>query len=452
MSDGSDAAAGRKKLMATQGALPPAGGRVASVDALRGLTILLMVFVNDLGRGAPSWLHHIRPPNADGMTVADVVFPAFLFIVGVSIPLAFERARAAGRSRWAQLGHVLVRTAGLLLMGVVVLNSEEDTTRVGPLWGPLAFTALILTWCAVPRERGARRTLLLALKGLGAVALVVLLAVYRRQPGPTEIAFWGPVEGWAWLRTGWWGILGLIGWAYLTVGLLVLLLGWRREWLMGALALLMLLHLAFNHDGGLFGRLGPDSKPWLGAAAGPLAALARGTAAVAEYVSLSDATGSLAAITMAGCLLGTVLRRGSDVTGHRARLGWALTFVAGLFVAGFISDTFEGINKIAATPTWCLWSAALTCLVWVLLYLPLDAAGLRGAALLVGPAGANPLVAYFLHPIVVEAVGAAGLGGTLLPYKGAADPWVVVGGSLAMAVLVCAAAGLLGRLGLRMRL
>ena len=62
---------------------------------------------------------------------------------------------------------------------------------------------------------------------------------------------------WAWLRTGWWGILGLIGWAYLTVSLLCLVLGKRREWLMGALAILMLLHLAMQ-AGGLFARLDYD--------------------------------------------------------------------------------------------------------------------------------------------------------------------------------------------------
>ena len=39
-----------------------------------------------------------------------------------------------------------------------------------------------------------------------------------------------------------------------------------------------------------------------------------------------------------------------------------------------------------------------------------------------------------------------------MAYKGSADPWVVVGGSLGMAAFVCVAAGLLGRLGLRMRL
>jgi predicted acyltransferase len=419
------------------------------VDALRGLTILLMVFVNDLGRAAPSWMHHIQPPNADGMTLADVVFPMFLFIVGVSIPLAFERARATGKSAGAQIGHILTRTAGLLLMGVIELNSDHDRTLGGRLWSLLAFTALILAWCALPSERGRKRNVLRIIKAIGFAGLLVLLAIYRHEPGPAEVPFWGRVEGWVWLRTGWWGILGLIGWAYLTVGLLMLLLGMRREWLMGAMALLMLVHLAFE-NGGLFTRL--DSKPWLGAAAGPLAALARGIDELGHYVSLRDATGSLAAITMAGCLLGTILRRDSTLPTHRARLYWAGTFAAGLLLAGCLTDTFEGINKIAATPTWCFWCAALACVVWSLLYLLLDVAGLRGWSILVRPAGANPLVAYFLHPIVVESVVLAGLGSTVLAYKASADPWVVVGGSLGMAAFVCAAAGLLGRLGLRMRI
>src|SRR5215475_13702576 len=95
-------------------AKPAASGRIDSVDVLRGLTMLLMVFVNDLGPAAPSWMHHIRPPHADGMTLADIVFPWFLFIVGVSIPLAFERARGLGVSAGKQLIHILLRTAGLL--------------------------------------------------------------------------------------------------------------------------------------------------------------------------------------------------------------------------------------------------------------------------------------------------------------------------------------------------
>jgi predicted acyltransferase len=443
-----EAAGPGKKLI---DAAPPTllAGRVASVDGLRGLTILLMVFVNDLGRAAPSWMLHIQPPRADGMTLADVVFPVFLFLVGVSIPLAFEQAEKAGKSKWAQLAHVLVRTVSLLLMGLIEFNSADDRTLGGPLWRLLAYTALILAWCTPVREHGRKRTFVMAVKGLGFVGLLILLAIYRREPGPAEIPLWGRVEDWVWLRTGWWGILGLIGWAYGTVCLLVLLLGWRREWLMGALALLMVLHLALNH-GGLFTRVA--DKPWLGAATEPLEALARGIETVSQYVSLRDATGSLAAITMAGCLLGTILRRDSELTSHAARIGWAATFAVGLFLAGCLTDTFEGINKIAATPTWCLWCSALACVVWIVLCQALDATRTGVWLMPLRAAGANPLVAYFLHPIVVQLIVLVGMGDQILGYKQATDPLTVVGGSLAMAVFICAVAGLVGRLGLRMRL
>src|SRR5262245_60933998 len=247
MADSFNAGGERVQAIGSSEPRPAAGARIDSVDALRGLTILLMVFVNDLGPAAPPWMHHVQPPNADGLTLADIVFPAFLFLVGVSIPLAFERAQAAGKSKGAQLVHVLTRTAALLLMGLIELNGPDDRTLGKPLWRVLAYSALILAWCAVPRERGRMRSLVWIAKAIGVAGLVVLLAVYRQEPRPTQFPFWGRVEDWAWLRAGWWGILGLIGWAYLTVGLLVILLGWRREWLVGALGLLMGQTLAIHH-------------------------------------------------------------------------------------------------------------------------------------------------------------------------------------------------------------
>ena len=180
--------------------------------------------------------------------------------------------------------------------------------------------------------------------------------------------------------------------------------------------------------------------------------LAQGIENVNRYVGLGDALGSLAAISMAGCLLGSILRRDSDVATHRDRLSWAWTFTFGLLVAGFVTDTFEGINKIGATPTWCFWSAALTCLTWILLYRIIDVAGYRGWSVLIRPAGANPLVAYFLHPIVVDLLPLVGLGDNILNYKDSPQSWVVVAGSMGMATFVCAATAILARLGLRVRL
>jgi len=429
---------------------PAPSPRVESVDALRGLTILLMVFVNDLGPGSPSWMRHIEPSTADGMTLADVVFPWFLFIVGVSIPLAFERAFARGATLWGEIGHIAARTASLLLMGVVSLNGGANRSTLGRYWGTAAFVAILLAWSVVPREPGPKRRALLGLKGVGAVGLLVLLAIYRRDPVTTALPFVGSVEGWVWMRTGWWGILGLIGWAYLTVAFLALWLGGRREWLAGALGCLILFHLSVNHQGGPFGRL--DDKPWLSAVRPTLEWMERGFNGLNEYVNLGQCAGSLAAITMAGCLLGSILGRDSDVATPRARVVWTLTFIIGLTLAGAFADTFEGINKIAATPTWSLWSSALAAAVWLTLYLLMDVAGRRGWSIVVRPAGANPLVAFFLHPILLSLIGAAGLWDILLGYKSSSAPAVVVAGSLAMALLVCALTGLLARIGLRVKL
>jgi predicted acyltransferase len=57
--------------------------RLGSIDVIRALTMYLMVFVNDLWTDKKifEWLEH-APAHADAMGFADIIFPAFLFIVG----------------------------------------------------------------------------------------------------------------------------------------------------------------------------------------------------------------------------------------------------------------------------------------------------------------------------------------------------------------------------------
>ncbi len=65
--------------------------RILSIDVFRGITILVMIFVNDVAgvSGIPGWMKHVSA-DADAMTFVDVVFPAFLFIVGMSLPFCIE--------------------------------------------------------------------------------------------------------------------------------------------------------------------------------------------------------------------------------------------------------------------------------------------------------------------------------------------------------------------------
>jgi len=419
--------------------------RVASVDALRGLVILLMIFVNDVAgvARAPSWLKHVGV-DADAMTLPDIVFPAFLFIAGVSIPLSLQCAAAAGRTRIELLARVLTRTFALLVMGVMMVNGEHHNPWYRGLWGLLAYLAMILAFTAAPREPGPRRNAFLVGRTIGAAALLFLALAYRTPDGKAMVL--GPifVQGdTVWLRHSWWGILGLIGWSYLAASLVYLVFGRRREWLVGATVLMAMLYVA-EHKG-LFSRV--DSRDWLAWAASALGQIERVFDWLKSHVSFGD---SLASISMAGCCLGSILAPRSDLRTHGERLRWAMVFGLGLFAAGVLFDPLFGINKIRATPAWCCYCACLTLLVWVVLYWIMDVRGHRAWSVVVRPAGANPLLAYILHPVLYLIAGIVGV--PIAFYKSPDLPlFVNILGCLAMAFLLVGIAGLGTRLGLRVK-
>ena len=70
--------------------------RLLSLDVLRGITIAFMILVNNNG-GSGSWgfMNHAA---WNGLTPTDLVFPTFVFVVGISIVFAFDVRLARGRS------------------------------------------------------------------------------------------------------------------------------------------------------------------------------------------------------------------------------------------------------------------------------------------------------------------------------------------------------------------
>src|SRR5659263_576090 len=112
--------------------------------------------------------------DQDLFTLADVVFPGFLFVVGVSIPVALTRRKAGGAKTPAVLGHILVRTLALLFLGVLLVNENLYSTAVAgidkDLWYFLAILAVITLWAVIPTEaRPQARRFHLVLKVAAAV-------------------------------------------------------------------------------------------------------------------------------------------------------------------------------------------------------------------------------------------------------------------------------------------
>src|ERR1039457_4878392 len=100
--------------------------RLLSIDVFRAINMFFMIFVNDLSnvRNVPAWIDHVKD-NEDGMHFADAIFPLFLFIAGLSIPLAIGRRLDKGNSFGAIAGYILLRSFALIIMGFFYVNMEE---------------------------------------------------------------------------------------------------------------------------------------------------------------------------------------------------------------------------------------------------------------------------------------------------------------------------------------
>jgi heparan-alpha-glucosaminide N-acetyltransferase len=350
--------------------------RETSIDLVRGADVLLMLFVNEMAgvRGTPAFLLH-KPHDVDGMTITDVVFPAFLFITGLAIPFAL-----GGRLRRGDTGggwrHILTRTIALLVMGVLMVNAERPGTGgvISPdLWSVLMSVGVVLVWLAPSRDGPARGQPWLRIAG--AVVLVALLFLYRSRDA----------TGFIQIRPQWWGILGLIGWSYLVAASAYVLARDRPAVLLGVVALLYCVYLADEA-----GRAG-----WL--------------AALAPYFRVGRTMASHSAVAVSGTLLGVMLLRHRQAgEAPRTVVSPALGYAAGLAGAGLLLHALHGlhpafwVNKVLATPPWCLLSSAITAVCWLGIFALTDLKGWRRWPKAVSIAGENALLCYLMAPFLLS--------------------------------------------------
>ncbi|XP_016982540.1 heparan-alpha-glucosaminide N-acetyltransferase [Drosophila rhopaloa] len=96
--------------------------RLRSLDTFRGLSIVLMIFVNS-GGGGFAWIEHAA---WNGLHLADLVFPSFLWIMGVCIPLSVKSQLSRGNSKTSICLRILWRSIKLFAIGLC-LNSMGGT-------------------------------------------------------------------------------------------------------------------------------------------------------------------------------------------------------------------------------------------------------------------------------------------------------------------------------------
>lgn len=387
--------------------------RIASIDIFRALTMFLMIFVNDLWTldNIPAWLGHAAA-REDRLGLADVVFPAFLFIVGLSIPFAITNRREKGATDLSTFFHIIQRSFALIVMGIFMVNFENINRELLPInkyyWEILMALAIFFIWTNYQTKKVLNTIPVWLMEVFGIVILIILASIYQG----------GSVASPAWMKTHWWGILGLIGWAYLLNAIIYLLLGQR-------IVIIGILVILFH------------------------------TLNVQEYLELGNFSGikiiinaSNYALVISGVFASVLYITLRDRNKQHLFL-MILMILAIIFILyAFAIKPYWGISKIGGTPSWTAICAGISYGFYGLLYLISDIYKKTKWANIFGPAGRSTLtcylVPYYYYPIMA-------LIGIRLPMY-LREGYIGITKSLLFALLIIMITGVLERFKIKLKI
>jgi predicted acyltransferase len=388
--------------------------RILSIDAFRGVTILVMIFVNELAgvHDIPQWMKHM-PRDADAMSFVDVVFPGFLFIVGMSIPFAINYNLEKGASFIQLQQRIFFRTLGLLVLGFFMVNAEGgyDEKAMGisiNLWSILFFAAVLLIWKVY---RTSNKILIYTLRTIGFIVLITLAFIYRGKDGEH-------------ITPRWWGILGLIGWAYLYSCIFYQLFSGNKY----LLALMIAVCVTFYAIGSMPGI--KHSGWW-------------------NWVSARKGDAAHTSIVLCGMIVTLSFFDNAKPVADKIRFLNAIAFAVVLFIAGYFLRPYFKISKIYATPTWCLYSAAFCTIIFSFLYWLIDKKRITEWTNFFKPAATNPLLTYIIPDIIYYVTALLGI--VIVPHF-LRSGWPGILWSAFFAVAVMGIVILLNKMKLRLQL
>ena len=341
--------------------------RIASIDILRALTMLLMIWVNDFWTltDIPKWLKHANATE-DYLGFSDIIFPLFLFIVGLSIPLAIKQRRIKGDSRQSIIKHITIRSVSLLIIGVFMVNYEtahHDSISIGKFWWCMLMAIGVgLIWMHWKRS-SVNEKWHKPLQLVGLVILIFLAVIYK-----------GGSNGEIWMTTQWWGILGLIGWAYLINALVFVLFRGKFTVMIGLFLVLTTLSVLDHSDA--------------------LPALPKSLSFLSTIY-----TGTIPAFTSAGIVATLLFRKLSE---SRNNMILPMLIFLGILTLTFGIGTRSiwGINKIQATPSWLGICTGIGFISFAILYVISDVKKKTNWAKFISPAGTATLTCYMIPYII----------------------------------------------------
>ena len=347
--------------------------RIASIDIFRAFTMLMMLFVNDFAgmSGIPHWMHHAGF-REDMLGFSDLVFPAFLFCVGLSIPFAIGNRYQKGASQVSILGHILSRALALIIMGIFSMNLRSVEGGLShPVLTLLAVAGYFLIWNDYPRRQDGRKPVWTRiLQGLG-VAILVAMVIYKDLHGMP-------------FRHGWWGILGLIGWAYLPCALAYLFLRGDFNKLTGFWLLTLV-----------------------------LCVLNSSRAIPADFSSRNLILGfwpggwTHPALCATGMFTAMLLIRLGEKPKKLFAIYGSMALAFGLL--GLLCHRFWIISKNMATPTWAFYCLAIFVVLFCLVHWVADLKGWTAWSRPISPAGTATLTCYIIPSIWYETQDLLGL-------------------------------------------
>ncbi len=355
--------------------------RLLSLDVLRGLTIMLMTIVNnpgDWGNVYPPFLH----AEWHGATPTDLVFPTFLFIVGITTVLATPQ-KVLDRPVWEK---ILTRFLRIFSLGLFLnffsrihLFGLEDTSL---LLARLLITALVVV--ALFGKYDRQWQLYVA---LGIFSLMFILA-------------FGGFEDYRNVRIP--GVLQRIAVVYLVVSLLYLTTSVSTQAVVGVVILLaywaLMTLVPVPGVGAANVEKGTNLAAWLDYLVIPNHLWATSKTWDPEGIlSTLPAIGTGIAGLLTGALLTTNFSKSKKV-GYLLARG-----VAGILL-GLLWNTVFPINKALWTSSYVLYSAGIASVLLALLYFVIDHKEIKGWITPFLVFGVNPMVVFFFSGIIPRAL------------------------------------------------